>query len=92
MRVNQQLEELEHKKVEELERVAARQGEARDIILRVRRKSNFSKEIASRDAELEVKERVLIKSQRHSSQAMQRMAGDLLLSKQTQPFICRTIV
>ena len=76
----QQLEELEHKKVEELERVAAlSQGEARDIILS-QTEEQLSKEIASRirDAELEVKERSDKIAKDILVQAMQRMAGDFV--------------
>ena len=76
----QQLEELEHKKVEELERVAAlSQGEARDIILN-QTEEQLSKEIASRirDAELEVKERSDKIAKDILVQAMQRMAGDFV--------------
>ena len=76
----QQLEELEHKKVEELERVASlSQGEARDIILN-QTEDQLSKEIASRirDAELEVKERSDKMAKDILVQAMQRMAGDFV--------------
>ena len=71
---------LEHKKVEELERVAAlSQGEARDIILN-QTEEQLSKEIASRirDAELEVKERSDKIAKDILVQAMQRMAGDFV--------------
>ena len=76
----QQLEELEHKKVEELERVASlSQGEARDIILN-QTEDQLSKEIASRirDAEMVVKERSDKMAKDILVQAMQRMAGDFV--------------
>ena len=81
----QQLEELEHKKVEELERVAAlSQGEARDIILS-QTEEQLSKEIASRirDAELEVKERSDKIAKDILVQAMQRMAGDFVADRKS---------